>query len=227
MWLRLWLRLGHLGRGRRPFSLLLRRFRRLRSLRSRWRRRWCIDVDNFWTLAIGLFHIEGQIDLRWLRRVNRDGCRGWKGQRRRWWWNDDWMLAHLLRYRRRRRRLHRWWSRLRCRLRRLRFRRLLKHFIHQLEQIFIFLPFFYFLRILRLLLRFLLLLFLFLLFGFQSTFFANLIDSNFSASSPFSKINVLACFQIALCAFQDILEGLIVKALSQHVIDIIFICLAI
>ena len=211
-----------MGRGRRPFSLHLRR---LRNLRSRWRRRWCIDVDNFWTLVICLFHVEGQIDLRWLRRVNRDRCRRWKGQRRRWWRNDDGMLAHLLRYRRRRR-LHRWWSRLGCRLRRLRFRRLLKHFIHKAEQIFIFFPFFFFLRILRLLLRFLLL-FLFLFFGLQSTLFANLIDSNFSASSPFGKVNVLARFQIALCAFQDILKGLIVKALSQHVIDIIFVCLAI
>ena len=158
--------------------------------------------------------------------MNCDRCRRRKGQRRRWWWNDDGMLAHLVRYRRRRRRLHWWRSWLGCGLRRLRFRSLLKYFIHQAEQIFIIFPFLYFLRILRLLFRHFLLLFFFLLLGLNSALFADLIDGYLSASGPFGKVDMLACFQITLSAFQDILKGLIVKALCQHVIDIILVCLA-
>ena len=157
--------------------------------------------------------------------MDRDGCGRRKGQRRRWWWNDDGMLAHLVRYGRRRRyNGRRSW--LGCGLRRLRFRSLLKHFIHQAEQIFIIFPLLYFLRILFLLLRLYLFLFFCLLLGLNSALFADLIDGYFRFSGPFGKVDMLACFQIALSAFQDIFEGLIIEALGQHVIDIIFVCLA-
>ena len=90
--------------------------------------------------------------------------------------------------------MHWWRSWLGCGLRRLWFRSLLKHFIHQAEQIFIFFPFLYFLRILRLLFRHFLLLFFFLLLGLNSALFADLIDGYFSASGPFGKVDMLACF---------------------------------